>query len=207
MDLVPARTALIFMDFQQDVCAAGGRMLSQNPELLERFGTCRKNAGAALTAVRAMEDGRRPWVFHVAHGFEAGYPELHGARTNGMVRYMKATGAFVRGQEGTRFVEELTPGPGEQVLWKTTIDPFRSTALATSLLRRGIDTVVLSGVVTHFVVLATALSASDQGFRTVVLSDACMSGDLQRHELALGILAPLVEVETTTSLLAALSGA
>ena len=187
-----SRTALLFLDFQVDVCGAGGRLVNQDETVLARFMDARRTAGEALLACRS---GRLPglWLLHVGHGFAPGYPELRGARQSAFTQYIQMSGAFVRGEPGAAFVPEVAPAADEAVLWKRTISPFAGTELTGWLNQRSIDTVVLAGVVTHYAVLGTALSAFDLGYRVIILEDACMAGDPARHESALAILEPLAE--------------
>lgn len=143
-------------------------------------------------------------VAHVQHVFSPGYPELEGKALAGMQRFMMQKSAFLEGDPGTDFVPELTPAEDEVVHRKQTISPFESGSLATWLDHEGLDTLVLSGCVTHYVVLATALSAHDRGLRVVVAADACASGTPERHDVALGILGPLAEVSDVASVVSAL---
>lgn len=201
LDISGAHVALILLDFQRDVCEEGGKMVSSSPEVMSRFSAARAQARRLLDHVRGLPN---PYVVHVTHQFEPGYPELFGAPLNGMSRHVITQGAFVSGTPGAEIVEELRPEAGETVLRKTAISAFETTDLATRLQRRHINCVLLCGTVTHYAVLATALSAADKGFRVVVASDACASGSPERHEAALGILAPLADVASVDVVVAAL---
>ncbi|MGD8863697.1 MAG: isochorismatase family protein [Myxococcales bacterium] len=99
-----ARCALLLMDFQVDVCAPGGRMVSDRPDVHARFDSAVRRAATLLSAAR---DSGLP-VLHVRHRFSPGYPELADAPpTVGMARYVRATGAFVEGTPGAEIVEPL----------------------------------------------------------------------------------------------------
>jgi nicotinamidase-related amidase len=202
MDFDRERTAVLFIDFQVDVCAAGGLMVSQDADVLARFQAARSRAGAMLDAVRKY-GGPQP-VF-IRHAFSAGYPELDGVRTVAMEEYVKSKRAFADGSPGAEWVPELQPLAGETVFTKTTISAFAGTLLDRWLRRRGIDTVMIGGVVTHYAVWAATLAAYDLGYRAIVLSDACASADPARHEMDLDNLEPLAEVVETGSVISALS--
>lgn len=184
-------SAVLFVDFQVDVCAVGGRMVSQEDAVLTRFAAARGAAAEVLRHLRADGGARHAFV---RHAFEPGYPELEGVSMVAMERYASGEGAFEIGSEGAAFVEELAPLPGEMVFTKTTISAFASTALDRWLRRRDVGRVAIAGVVTHYAVLATALAANDLGYRVTVLKDCCASASLERHEMALAILAPLAEI-------------
>ena len=68
----------------------------------------------------------------------------------------------------------------------------------------GIDTVVFVGVATNASVEGTARVASDLGYRTVVVSDACSAATPAAHAASLESLGLLAEIVTTDELLAGL---
>ena len=74
MALDPTRSVLLCMDFQRDICAPGGRMISDDPAVHARFAAAVDRAVVLRAAFRAR--GFR--VAHVQHVFSPGYPELEG---------------------------------------------------------------------------------------------------------------------------------
>ena len=83
-----------------------------------------------------------------------------------------ATSMFAPGQSGAEFQSQFTPLPGAHVLEKNVPDAFINTALERWLRVRGIAGVVLVGVSTNNSVEASARSAGNLGFDTVVVADA-----------------------------------
>jgi nicotinamidase-related amidase len=63
------------------------------------------------------------------------------------------------------------------------------------LLKKGIETVVLTGGETDVCVLATALGAIDLGYRVVVLKDAVCSGADDTHDASLELLGDRFSVQ------------
>ncbi|GAC1034627.1 cysteine hydrolase family protein [Pseudomonas sp. No.21] len=104
----------------------------------------------------------------LAHWRQRGWPLVH-------VRHMSREpgSVFAPGQDGALFQPELAPGPGEQVLEKNVTDAFTHSALERWLHVRGIRRVVITGVASENSVEATARSASNLGFVTTVVADAC----------------------------------
>jgi len=151
MALDASRAAVLFIDFQHDVCAEGGRMVSQDPEVIARFRATRQAAGALLTRLRGQNQLRHAFIEHV---FAPGFPELDGVRRVGMENYVLNQRAFEHGSAGAAWVPELAPQPGETVFSKSTISAFAAPSLDRWLRRRSIDHVAISGVVTHYAVLA-----------------------------------------------------
>ncbi|MEZ4372795.1 MAG: isochorismatase family cysteine hydrolase [Polyangiaceae bacterium] len=192
-------TGVLFIDYQHDVCARGGRMVSQSEEVIAGFEAVRSQAGWLLEQLRDLPAGAPHYAF-VAHGFESGYPELVGGRLSSFENYVMESAAFERGTAGTAQVPELIPTADEHVFWKNTLSPFESSNLGHWLNKRGIDTLALAGVVTHYAVLATALAAFDRGFRVMVIKDCCASGSRERHDMALEILEPLCEMVSAEDL-------
>ena len=82
------------------------------------------------------------------------------------------TSPFAPGQSGVAFQEALQPLPHEHVLEKNVPDAFINTALERWLRVRGLNEVVLVGVSTNNSVEASARTAGNLGFSTVVVSDA-----------------------------------
>jgi nicotinamidase-related amidase len=80
---------------------------------------------------------------------------------------------FAPGQSGVLFQVELAPLETEQVFDKHVTDAFTHTGLERWLHARGLRRVVIVGVASENSVEATARSASNLGFTTRVVADAC----------------------------------
>lgn len=82
----------------------------------------------------------------------------------------------------------LEPRTGEIVVNKLSAGTFATTDLAAQLRRRGVDHVVVTGVVTDVCVSTTAREAADRDFRVVVVSDACTTFSEKLHHANLETL-------------------
>jgi maleamate amidohydrolase len=82
----------------------------------------------------------------------------------------------------SQVVASLAPVAGELVIRKTQASAFFGTHLASVLLARGVDTVVLAGCTTSGCVRATAIDAMSMNFRLVVASDCVGDRALGPHE-------------------------
>lgn len=71
----------------------------------------------------------------------------------------------------SQVVEELKPISGEYVLRKTQPSAFFGTDLAPWLVRRRVDTVIVTGATTSGCVRASVVDSMSYNFRTVVVSD------------------------------------
>jgi nicotinamidase-related amidase len=84
---------------------------------------------------------------------------------------------FAPGQRGAEFQERFLPLPHEHVVEKNVPDAFVNTGLERWLHARGIRRVVIAGVSTNNSVEASARTAGNLGFDTVVVADACFTFD------------------------------
>ncbi|MFX1406615.1 MAG: cysteine hydrolase family protein [Promethearchaeota archaeon] len=85
------------------------------------------------------------------------------------------------GHPGSEIVNELKPEENDFVLQKNTSGTFISTSLNSFLRNMGIETVLVSGVVTNFCVHSTAREAVDYGFQTIIVEDCCAAWSEDIH--------------------------
>jgi nicotinamidase-related amidase len=90
----------------------------------------------------------------------------------------EADSPYRPGQPGCDFKEALRPGPGEILVQKQTNNAFLDTGLEASLRDRGVDAVVVTGVLLHNSVDATVRMAGNLGFETWLVEDATASVDV-----------------------------
>ncbi|WP_194788445.1 cysteine hydrolase family protein [Pseudomonas sp. UFMG81] len=102
----------------------------------------------------------------------AGHPVVH-------VRHISRDpgSVFWPGQSGCEFQPAFAPRAGEALFEKHVPDAFCHTGLEQWLHARGIGRVVIVGVITNNSVEASARSAGNLGFDTVVVADACFTFD------------------------------
>ncbi len=102
------------------------------------------------------------------------------------VHKVPALRAFADGSEGGWGELTLEPLPGEPVVEKQYASGFAGTTLTGLLHVLGADTAVVVGVSTSGCVRATATDALSEGFRPIVVAEACgdRTVDLHRNNLA-----------------------
>jgi biuret amidohydrolase len=201
LQLDRVRSALLLLDFQHDVVHPEGRLGPDDAAAGERFRAACDHAETALVAARRAELR----VVHVATRFRSGYPALNPHQP--MAAVLQHTGALLEGSLGATFLPVLAPTGSEATVVKRAVSAFAGTDLDAMLRAAGVETIVLAGVVTHFVVEGTAREAVDRGYRVVVLSDACASSGQQRHDASLDILSRIGELAATADLVDAVGGA
>lgn len=133
-------------------------------------------------------------VIYVVVGFSPGYPEWS-ARCK-LFRHVKERQQVIFGTWSTQVHEALRPREGEVVVTKNRIDPFYNTNLETVLRAMEVDILYLTGVSTEFVVLTTAMSGHDRGYRVHVLADCVSSSDPRAHDCAMAIIERVAEISS-----------
>jgi len=98
-------------------------------------------------------------------------------------------------------VDEVKPVGDEPVIRKPRMNPFFGTALDSMLRSRDIDTVVLMGVATEFVVEAAARHAADADYRVVVMQDCCAAFSDEAHRASLHVMDHLATLATSADFL------
>jgi nicotinamidase/pyrazinamidase len=112
----------------------------------------------------------------------------------------------LRGTSGSEVTDLLDFYAGDVYLPKRRFSAFYKTDLDQTLRGRGVDTVVVCGIATHFCVLATVLDALSHDFSAVFVDDATASFSAEAHQSALDLyrrspLHPLLRVMTTEEVL------
>lgn len=196
----PARTALLVMDFMNDMVHADGKFADQGWPAQIKAGSTIEKTARALGAAR--DAGLS--VMHVQLAWRPGHPDAN--RDAPLFAGVAEANALVEGTWGSDFHSELQPADGELVILKRSVSAFAGTELDRLLTRRGIGTLVLAGFATSFVVEGTARDAADRGYRVVVLKDCCASLTEAMHDFAVQTVLPLLgEVVTADELIEALA--
>jgi nicotinamidase-related amidase len=105
----------------------------------------------------------------------------------------------VKGSYGARVVEELSPENSDVIIYKRRFSGFFGTDLDLTLKEKGIEEVVLTGVLTNICVLYTGSDAYQLGYRVTVLKDCVGAADSSMHEFALRQLKEVVGAEVIGS--------
>ena len=90
--------------------------------------------------------------------------------------------------EEAEMIDELAPLPGEIVVNKTTDSVSAGTNYSQLIRNLGIETVVVTGVVTDQCVASTVRSLADDGFKVICVEDACAAGNMEQHDAELKIM-------------------
>lgn len=86
---------------------------------------------------------------------------------------------FIRGEEGSDIHDAAAHFEGEPIVYKHEPNSFLHTNLLELLKSWEINRVVITGMMTHMCVDATARAAADFGFQIIIAEDACATRDLK----------------------------
>ena len=156
------KRAVIVVDIQNDYFP-GGKYTLENIE---------QAAGKAAEVIGAAR-GKGDSVIHIQHVFSD-----------------PSAPFFTPDSEGARINPLVAPREGEEVVVKNFPNPFLKTDLKARLDEAGIEEVVIVGAMSHMCIDATARAASDFGYKTSVVQDACATRDLE-HD---GLVVPAAQV-------------
>ena len=148
------KTALLLIDIQKDYFP-GGKM-----ELVKPLETAR-NANELLQCFRE----HALYHVHIQH-----------------VALKPGATFFLPGDSGADIHDAAAHFEGEPLVIKHHPNAFRETQLLEMLAVNGIERLIITGMMTHMCVDATARAAVDIGYKIIVAEDACATRDLKYGE-------------------------
>jgi nicotinamidase-related amidase len=159
-----------------------------------------------LSATRRVLDGARDAGLPVIYVVAARRPDYSSSRnkfTSAPGRN-RAPGTPAEEAERTKIVAEIAPVGDEPIVRKPRMNAFFASELQSMLTARDVNTIVLTGVSTNFVVESTARYAVDSDYRVILLQDCCACPEEEAHTRALVSMEPLVHIATSEDFLASL---
>lgn len=177
MIIDPKRTALLPLDLQHDnITATPGikekRILENTAQLLEA----------------ARRRGLR--VIHITASVRRDYLDM--PRASALWIKLRESKTLIMGTPGAEIHPLAVARADELVINKTCVDPFLTTNLGQALINFDINTLILVGLWTNYVVEATARHAADLGYHVIVVADCCASNNEQNHEFAMTRILPTI---------------
>lgn len=145
------KTALLIIDIQNDYFPGGKYSLVNPLEAAQR-------AYLILQCFRE-QGGHHVHIQHVSKEPDATY--------------------FISGDRGTDIHDSVAHFEGEPIVYKHEPNSFLNTNLLELLRSWEIERVIITGMMTHMCVDATARAASDLGFQVIIAEDACATRDLK----------------------------
>ena len=197
LELEPARTALIIVDMQRyftqpgypftdffekmspGVCSGYLTRVRENviPSIRRLLDHFRRNGSLVVYTAVGTETPDGSDLACWARAMDEAGMSLLGTRVHPPV-----------GDPSWHIDPALEPRSGELIVNKLSAGTFATTDLAAQLRSRGVDRVVVTGVVTDVCVSTTAREAADRNFKVVVVSDACTTFSEKLHQANLETL-------------------
>lgn len=180
------KTALLLIGFQNDFLAKKGALSS----VIEQNVT-ENNVIENTTVLIDKLLEQDVMIINTPILFSEDYSEMNDP--SGLMATIKETGAFRREAWGGD-VHDAIKGYGDQVVQlrgKTRFNGFHGTDLHDFLSEKGIEHLVIAGVLTSLCVDSTARAASDLGFTVTVLTDCSAARTMDEHEFYCESIFPL----------------
>jgi nicotinamidase-related amidase len=170
--LNPNKTALLSMDLQAGIVSIYTK--GDQTDFLAR-----------VSSVLDWARSNKLHVIHVRVAFRPGLPEVSARNT--FFATIKQSAQHQKLFEGPtgEIHPAVSPQPDEVVIIKHRVSAFRGTDLDMILRANEIDTLILMGIAISGVVLSTAIEASDNDYRIIVVSDCCADLDPELHSCLL----------------------
>lgn len=200
MDFDPTASALVPMDFQNYGLHPDGYWAGQG---LPEFPAGAYPAVANLARLLGAARDAGLLIVHVRAAWRPGSPDMNTA----VPVFARGPDRAVEGSWDADFYEPVAPRENELVVTKRGIGALIGTELDRLLRIRGINTVILCGIATNWVVESTAMDAADLGYRVIVPEDCSASITAEMHLFAIErVLPDVATITTADDLIASLDG-
>jgi nicotinamidase-related amidase len=194
LELDPAKTALLLIEYQNEFTSEGGVLHPAVSAVMDKTGMLPKTV-ALVEAARAAG----VTIMHAPITFAPGYGELT-RHPYGILKGVVDGNAFVKGTWGAAIVDDLAPAEGDIVIeGKRGLDTFASTNLDFILRSKGIDTVIIGGFLTNCCVESTMRSAYENGYRVITLTDCTAATSAEEHDNAIAYDFPMFSMPTESA--------
>jgi biuret amidohydrolase len=184
------KSVVVALHYQNEVVHPQGRI---------RLGIAEASPERAVVtaAARRLLDGARAHgvpVISVRIAFAPGHADV---MANAEIwRRVVAKKVMEEGSWGAEFYDGLGPLPGETIVTHARNNAFYGSSLEAAIRHLMPVRLVLAGIATNFVVESTARHASDVGYDTVIVEDACSAASRETHHASLASLAMLATIRT-----------
>ena len=205
MDIDPARTAVVLVEYQNDFTSDGGALHGAVKGVMDETGM--------LENTRRLVDEAREagaTIVHAPISFAPGYGELGDPdKVYGILKGVIDSNAFVKGTWGAEICEQMAPAEADIIVeGKRGLDTFATTNLDFILRSRDVDTVVLGGFLTNCCVESTMRTAYEKGYDVITLTDCTAATSSEEQRAAVSQDYPMFsQPMTSEQVVGALQGA
>lgn len=194
----PRKTAILSLHLVNDIVSAEGKF---GPYFAEQVAARQVLANAS----RLLEQARtsRIPVIHVAVRFQPGHTDL--VPNTPLLTMVRDMDALVADTWGAEFAEGVQPEDGEAVVTHQRVGAFHQSELDSILRDRGIEHLVLLGVVTNNIVEHCARNAVDRGYTLSVVETCCAAATPEAHTASIDTMGLLGQIISLDECLAAMA--
>lgn len=180
-----SKSAVLVMHTQNDITHPKGKFAySGIPVQVEKHGTWEKLSGL-LDASRSA--GMQ--VIYVRVALRPGHPELS-QKSYPIHAGGRDVGAWTEGSWGAEIVDELKPQDKDLVITNYSPNVFLYTNLDQILRAKKIESLLLTGTATNFVVEEAARYAAQIGYNVITVEDCCASFTDEMHKFSVRNILP-----------------
>jgi nicotinamidase-related amidase len=199
------KTALLVIDMQNDLVKAKEEPFNGVTKMVKS----KRVISNTAKVIAAARQAKMPIIFigHVHRKDNAdAFPTITDLMLQGLAPPPRE--ALTEGTPGACFVDELKPLAGDHIVWKRRSNAFYSSDLELMLRRWGVDTVIITGVVTNGCVANTIRGAQERDLHVIVLSDCCAAMMPEDDEYFIKNAFPRAgRVRTSDEMITVISGA
>ena len=181
MDVDPAKTAIVLIEYQNDFTTDGGALHDAVKGVMD-------DSGMLAKSQRVVDEARKAGatVIHAPITFAPGYGELGNPdNVYGILKGVIDSKAFVKGTWGAEICDEMAPQWDDIVVeGKRGLDTFATTNLDFILRSRDIETVILGGFLTNCCVESTMRTAYEKGYDVITLTDCTAATSAEEQTAA-----------------------
>lgn len=145
------KQALVIIDIQNDYFEGGNMPLSHPEATLKQ----------ALKLEQQFHKDQQP-IFYIQH-----------------INLNPKAGFFIADTEGVKLRQELNPVANDVIIEKHYPNSFLDTNLKKELDARGVEQLVICGMMTHMCIDSTTRAAAELGYNPILIEDATATRDLE----------------------------
>lgn len=178
--------ALLVLDLQNDFIHPDGKLHDLVASEIERKDLVKAN-------LKLIHEALDQGVLTIATPMKFDYSQSAGAEPEGIAAPIVQRQAFDREDVGSRLIEEIEAlGDDIMVIEKAALSAFVGTRLQEILESRGIEELVIAGLLTNFCVESTARDGFDRGYHVRIVSDATATFNAEQQAFAEDNIFPLL---------------
>ena len=176
-----AKPAVLVIDVVRSFTGDEGQTLEEATAVFPT--ACGPNAWTAMPRLKRVIDlaGERGWPVVYTTALSGGAP-LYGGTVKSELSGMGTGVGSPMDLPGAQDIPDaIKPSPNALVIAKPKASAFFNTALLSYLIRRGVDSLIVTGATTSGCVRATVIDAHSNGYPTFVIEDAVFDRSRLSH--------------------------